>query len=132
MKRLKEQKIIMEIHTPTDWCSPIVVVPKVNGTFRICVYLTKLNESVRREKFPLPTTDQLSAHLAEATDYNKLDCNKGFHQIPLSKESQELTTFITLLGFHTNGCQLEFPLGQRYSILNFTSLIRYSWYNLQY
>ena len=98
MKRLKEQKIIIEIHTPTDWCAPIVAVPKVNGTFRICVDLTKLNESVRRETFPLPNIDQLLAHLAGATVYTKHDCNKGFHQIPLSKESQELTTFITLFG----------------------------------
>ena len=99
MKRLKEKKkIIMEIHTHKDWCSPIVVVPKVNGTFSICVYLTKLNEIVRREKFPLPNIDQLLAHLTGATVYTKLDCNKGFHHIPLSKESQDLTTFITLFG----------------------------------
>ena len=67
LKRLKEQKIIMEIHTPADWCSSIVLVPKANSTFRICVCLTNLNESVRREKFPLPNMDQLLAHLAEAT-----------------------------------------------------------------
>ena len=98
LKRLKEQKIIKEIHTPTDWCAPIAAVPKDNGTVRICVDLTKLNESVRRENFPLPTTDQLLPHLAGATVYTKLDCNRGFHQIPLSKESQELTTFITPFG----------------------------------
>ena len=74
------------------------MVPKDNGTVGICVDLTQLNESVRRENFPLSTVDQLLAHLAGATVYNELDYNKGFHQISLSKESQELATFITPFG----------------------------------
>ena len=98
MKRLKEHKIIKGIHIPTDWCASIEAVPKDNGTVRICVDLTKLNENVRRQNLPMPTTDQLLADLAGTTVYTKLDCNKGFHQIPLSKESQELTTFITPFG----------------------------------
>ena len=55
LKRMQEDDIIRPVTTPTDWGAPIVVVPKSNGSVRICVDLTKLNESMRRENFPLPT-----------------------------------------------------------------------------
>ncbi|KAK7114087.1 hypothetical protein V1264_000209 [Littorina saxatilis] len=88
LKRLEELDVIRPVTTPTEWCAPIVVVPKANDKVRVCVDLTKLNESVRRENFPLPTTDELLSQLAGATLFSKLDCNSGFHQIPLADESQ--------------------------------------------
>ena len=63
---------------------------------------------MRRENFPLPTTDQLLAQLDGATVFSKLDCNKGFHQIPLAEESQELTTFIPPFG---RFCYTRLPFG---------------------
>ena len=50
LERLEEQGVISRVEEPTDWCAPMVVVPKSNGRVRICVDLTKLNDSVRREK----------------------------------------------------------------------------------
>lgn len=108
LKRLEEDDIIRPVTTPTDWCAPIVVVPKQKDKVRLCVDLTKLNESVKREKFPLPTTDQLLAQLSGATVFSKLDCNSGFHQIPLHEDSQELTTFITPFGRY---CYKRLPFG---------------------
>ena len=31
LKKLEEQDIICPVETPTDWCAPIVAVPKPNG-----------------------------------------------------------------------------------------------------
>ena len=39
--------VIARVEQPTDWCAGMVVVPKAKGKVRICVDLTKLNESVR-------------------------------------------------------------------------------------
>ena len=76
---------------------------------RLCVDLTKLNESVRRENCPLPSTDQLLAQFAGATVFTKLDCNSGFHQVPLDEDSQELTTSSPHLDvFVSSNCHLEF------------------------
>lgn len=109
LKRLQNLEVIRPVTTPTDWCAPIVVVPKDNSAaIRLCVDLTKLNESVRRENYPLPSTDQLLAQLADATVFSKLDCNSGFHQIPLDETSQELTTFITPFG---RFCYTRLPFG---------------------
>ena len=100
--------MIRRVDTPTDWCAGMVVVAKprvvastVEGeekethNVRICVDLTKLNESVMREKHDLPSVDQTLGRLAGAKVFTKLDANSGFWQIPLAPTSQELTTFIT-------------------------------------
>ena len=67
---------------------------------RICVDLTKLDESVMREKhdFFLPCVDQTLGRLAGAKVFTKLDANSGFWQIPLAPTYQELTTFVTPFG----------------------------------
>lgn len=76
----------------------MVVVPKKTADPRICVDLTKLNESVCREKYILPSVEQTLCSLAGAVIFSNLDANMGFWQIPLAKESAKLTTFITPFG----------------------------------
>lgn len=105
---LEKLGVIRPVTKPTEWCSPIVVVPKANDKIRLCVDYTRLNEAVKRENFPLPSTDQLLAQLDGAVMFSKLDCNSGFHQIPLAKESQELTTFISPFGRY---CYTRLPFG---------------------
>ena len=108
LDHLERQGVIRSISKPTDWCAPVVVVPKSNERVRVCVDLSKLNESVRRENYPLPTTDELLAQHSGATVFSKIDCNSGFHQIPLDEKSQELTTFITPYGRY---CYTRLPFG---------------------
>ena len=98
LERMEQLGVIARVEQPTDWCAGLVVVQKPNGKVRICVDLTKLNESVRRERHPLPAVDQVLAQLSGATIFSKLDANSGFWQVPLSPESALLTTFITPFG----------------------------------
>ena len=93
---------------PTEWCAGMVVVPKQNDKVRICVDLTRLNESVERERHILPAVDQTLAQLAGAKIFSKLDANSGFWQVPLSTESTHLTTFITPFGRY---CFKRLPFG---------------------
>ncbi len=65
---------------------------------RICTDLTELNKSVMREKHTLPSVESTLGQLAGARMFSKLDSNAGFWQIPLSKDSSLLTTFITPFG----------------------------------
>ena len=90
--------VITKINEPTDWCAGMVVVPKQNGKVRICVDLTKLNESVCRERHILPSVEQTLAQIGGAKHFSKLDSNSGYWQIPLDPESCKLTTFITPFG----------------------------------
>jgi hypothetical protein len=103
LEKLEREGVIQRVDEPTSWCAPIVVVPKrTSGTeapkIRLCVDLSRLNDSVEREKYSLPTIDQLLAGLAGATVFSKLDCNSAFNQVMLSAESAKLTTFISPFG----------------------------------
>ena len=87
----------------------MVVVPKREGSVRICVDLKPLNQSILREVHPIPKVDDTLAQLAGATVFSKIDANSGFWQIPLAKESRLLTTFITPYGSTSStNCPSEF------------------------
>ena len=98
LERMEKMGVINRVEEPTDWCSGMVVVPKKNDEPRICVDLTKLNESVCREKYILPLVEQTLGSLTGARIFSKLDANMGFWQIPLVEETAKLTTFITPFG----------------------------------
>ena len=66
LDRMLEAGIIEEVTHPTDWCAPIVPVSKPNGKIWICVDLRKLNEAVKRERYILPTFQDVAPKLAGA------------------------------------------------------------------
>ncbi|RXN18805.1 Retrovirus-related Pol poly from transposon opus [Labeo rohita] len=108
LKRMESMGIIEKVVDPTEWCAPMVPVIKKNGNIRICVDLKRLNENVKREKFILPTLDDLLPKLAKSTVFSSLDAESGFWQIPLEEYSARLTTFITPLGRY---CFKRLPFG---------------------
>lgn len=73
--------VIRKVQEPTEWCSGIIVVPKSNGQVRICVDLTRLNESVCRERHILPSVEETLT--GDAKVFSKLDVNFGFWQVKL-------------------------------------------------
>ena len=44
--------VISRVDEKTDWCAPMVVIPKASGEVRICVDLTKLNQSIKEKHTP--------------------------------------------------------------------------------
>ena len=95
---MENMGVISRVDKRTNWCSGMVVVPKNDGSLRICVDLTKLNESVLYENHPLPCVDQTLGQLTGAKIFSKIDSNSSFWQASLSEESKPFTTFITLFG----------------------------------
>ena len=95
---MERMGVIEKVEEPREWCAGMVVAPKTSGAVRICVDLTVLNKSVRREHFPLPRVEETLAMLEGSKIFSKTDANSGFWQINLSKESRKLTTFITPFG----------------------------------
>ena len=96
--KMKKLGGIRKVEQPTEWCAGMVTVPKPNGNVRICVDLTKLNESVCREIYPLPKIDSLLGEIGDSTLFTKLDANSGFWQEKLAENCQLLTTFLTPFG----------------------------------
>ena len=54
--------MITKVEQPTEWCAGMVVVPKADKKVRICVDLKRLNESIQRERHPLPAVDFGKSH----------------------------------------------------------------------
>lgn len=59
--RMEELGVIRKVDNPTDWCHPIVVVPKPSGAIRICIDLTKLNKGIERELYQLESVEETIA-----------------------------------------------------------------------
>ena len=98
LDRMLATGVISKVDQPTAWCAGMVVRPKPNDRVRICVDLSKLNESVQRERLLLPSVDHTLGQLQGAKFFSKLDANSGFWQISLAEESAPITTFITPFG----------------------------------
>ena len=106
--RMEQMGVIEQIDQPTQWCSSIVVVPKRNGSVRICGDFVQLSKAVQREVHQMPTTEQTLAKLSGAKIMSKLDANSGFWQRKLSENSKLVTTFITPWGRY---CFTRLPFG---------------------
>eukprot|EP00253_Pinus_taeda_P008113 PITA_08113 len=77
----------------SKWVSPLVVVPKKNGKWRICVDYRELNKATQKDHFPLPFIDQVLDSLAGKKFFPFLDDFSGYNQIQIAPEDQDKTTF---------------------------------------
>ncbi|XP_064111351.1 uncharacterized protein LOC135218832 [Macrobrachium nipponense] len=83
---------------PSEWCHPLVIVPKAKGV-RITVDLTKLNAQVSRPAHPSPTPlAAVRAVDSTAKFFTYADALHGYWQMELAEEDRHLTTFITPYG----------------------------------
>ena len=101
LELLESQGVISKQTEPTDWCAPIVVARNKNSArIRLCVDLSHLNRFVKRERHQSTPPAVAVADIAgsKAKYFTVLDAFKGYHQCPLDKDSQLLTTFITPFG----------------------------------
>ena len=98
---LLAKDIIEEVpNSPTEWVSPLVVVPKPDGDVRVCIDMRKANEAIARGRHPIPTIEEILYDLNGATIFSKLDLKWGFHQIELEEQSRDITTFVTHRGLY--------------------------------
>ncbi|KAI2667949.1 Retrovirus-related Pol polyprotein from transposon 17.6 [Labeo rohita] len=93
----------------SPWSSPIVMVPKPDGTLRFCNDFRRLNEVSEFDGYPMPRVDELLDRLARARYISTLDLTKGYWQVPLSPEDKAKTAFSTPTG-HWQYCRLPFGL----------------------
>ncbi|KAF2346241.1 Reverse transcriptase domain [Trinorchestia longiramus] len=82
----------------SPWASPLMMVPKPNGEYRLCGDYRRLNAITIPDRFPIPHLQDFSANLHGATIFSKIDLAHAFHQIPMDEESIQKTAVITLFG----------------------------------
>ena len=90
--------IIEESHSA--WSSPVVLVPKPDGSYRFCNDFRKLNEVSAFDAYPMPRIDELIERLGPARFITTLDLTKGYWQVPLTQRAREKTAFATPDGLY--------------------------------
>ena len=95
---LVQEDILAQVEQPTPWISSMVIVPKKDGSLRICLDPKDLNKAILREHYPLPTIEDIATRLHGAKVFTILDVSKGFWHVPLDEPSSFITTFHTPFG----------------------------------
>ena len=98
LKRLVKLKVITKVEEPTAWLSQITCVEKKNGKIRICLDPNLLNRALLRERYILPTIDDMLHELRDSKIFTKADLTNGYWHIKLDHTSSLLTTFQTESG----------------------------------
>ncbi|KAF4083051.1 hypothetical protein AMELA_G00135610 [Ameiurus melas] len=88
--------VIEESNSP--WPSPIVVVPKPDGSIRLCNDFRRLNQVSDFDSYPLPRVDDLVVCLGRARLISTLDLTKGYWQVALAADARPKTAFSTSMG----------------------------------
>ena len=86
------------------------MVPKKNGSWRMCIDFTTLNKFCLKDEFPLPRIDTLVDAVGGSEMLSMLDCFFGYDQIFMKKSDEEKTSFTTPFGTY---CYVRMPEGLR-------------------
>lgn len=93
INELLESKIMQE--STSCYASPILLVKKKNGQYRLCVDFRALNKKTVKISYPMPVIDDQLDRLSGKKYFTSLDLKSGYYQIPMSEDSKHLTAFVT-------------------------------------
>ncbi|KXZ45049.1 hypothetical protein GPECTOR_59g657 [Gonium pectorale] len=110
----------------SPWVSPIVVVPKKDGSLRPCVDMRKVNEVTKAIRYPLGHIQDILDSVGPAGGtqrfYSTLDLKSGYWQVPMADaESKERTAFATPTAQYQ---YKRMPMGLKGAAAVFAALMR--------
>ena len=106
IKDLLSKKIVRPSESP--WSSLVVMVPKPDGSTRVCIDYRKLNGVTKKDAHPLTKIDEMLDHLKDAQVFSTIDLLSGFHQVKLTETSIPKTAFTSHMGLYE---YLRMPFG---------------------
>ena len=93
IQEMLEKGVVVPSKNP--FSSPIVMVPKKDGTNRMCIDYRKLNEITVKDAYPLPRIGQTIDALQGAGFFSSLDLASGYWQLPVFHDDRHKTAFCT-------------------------------------
>ena len=84
----------------SQWASPVHLVRKKSGEWRVCGDYRRLNNITIPDKYPLPHIQDIVQDFRNAKVFTVIDLMRAYHQIPLSEEDRPKTAVITPFGLY--------------------------------
>ena len=107
VETLLEQGIIQ--HSSSPHCSPVVMVKKSDGTYRMAIDYRQLNAITVFHAEPTCNKEEDLHKFSGSKYFSELDLSKAYYQVPLSDHARPLTAFPTHLGL-MEFCRMPFGL----------------------
>lgn len=79
----------------SSWASPCILLPKPEKTSRFCMDFRKVNPVSKPDSLPLTRMDDCIGQVGSTKFVSKFDLIKGYLQVPLSEQAQEISAFVT-------------------------------------
>ncbi|GKE13001.1 putative reverse transcriptase domain-containing protein [Tanacetum coccineum] len=96
LKELQDKGFIRPSLTP--WGAPVLFVKKKDGSFRMCIDYRELNKLTVKNRYPLPSIDDLFDQLQRSQFFSKIDLRSGYHQLRVHEDEIPKTAFRTRYG----------------------------------